>query len=58
MTVPSSLSCRHTGKELGFTAGTWFINGYDSISGLCEERLPGRAKNVQITLDLYIAEGT
>lgn len=34
MTVPSSLSCRDTGKELECTAGTWFINGYDSILGL------------------------
>lgn len=32
--VPTSFPCRNTGKKLGCTAGTWFINDYDSIFGL------------------------
>ena len=59
MTVPSSLSCRDTGEELGCTAGTWFIHDYDSILRLHVRHVCLRGQKIAHTpiLDLYISEG-
>lgn len=45
-------------EKHGSTAGTWFINGSDSILGLqCEEQLPERAKKTHKTHTSSLAEG-